>query len=120
MLSPPKFVVSRYLLGADAPRDLIEIFRQATTSVRPDVMALRMRSVISVDVRRSFAACQLPILYLRATQDRLVRRRSLVELQKIRTEMALVDVDGPHLLLQREPAKCAEVIVHYLSETFDL
>lgn len=70
---------------------------------------------MSVDVRRAFAACPLPILYLRATQDRLVKKRSLAEMQAIKPEMTIVEIEGPHFLLQREPLKCAEAIAHYLS-----
>lgn len=114
MIEPPQFVVSRYLLGEKPPIDLVETFRSATRSVRPDVLAFRMRSVINADVRKAFAACRLPVLYLRARQDRLVKPRSLVEMQKIKPEMTVAEIDGPHLLLQREPAKCVEAIVRYL------
>ncbi len=114
-LEPPQFVVSRYLLGKKPPLDLVETFRRARRSVRPDVLAFRMRSVINVDVRRALAACHLPILYLCARQDRLVKTRSLAQMKKIRPEMTIVEIEGPHLLLQREPAKCVEAIAHYLS-----
>lgn len=114
MLEPPLFVISRYLLGEKPPIDLVEKFRRAKRSVPPDVLAFRMRSVMNADVRRDFAACRLPILYLIATQDRLVKRRSLAQMQKIKPEMNSVEIEGPHLLLQREPAKCIEAIADYL------
>ena len=113
MFGPPQFVVSRYLLGEKPPIDLVEAFRHAKRSVRPDVLAFRMRSVMSVDVRGAFAACRLPILYLLATQDRLVKTRNLAQMQKIQPEMTIAEIEGPHFLLQREPAKCA--IADYLS-----
>ena len=113
-LDPPQFVVGRYLLGENPPIDLVETFRRAKRSVRSDVLAFRMRSVINADVRKAFAACRLPILYLRAKQDRLVKTRSLVQMQEIKLEMTVVEIEGPHLLLQREPAKCAEAIGHFL------
>ena len=115
MLEPPQFVVSRYLLGEKPPIDLVKTFRHAKRSVPPDVLAFRMRSVIDADVRRAFVACRLPILYLFGTQDRLVKPRSLTQMQKIKPEMSIVEIEGPHLLLQREPAKCSEAIAHYLS-----
>lgn len=115
MPEPPQLVVSRYLLGENPPVDLVEAFRRAKRSVPPEVLAFRMRSVMNADVRRAFAACGLPILYLRAKQDRLVKARSLTEMQKIKPKMTIVEIEGPHLLLQREPEKCAEAIAHYLS-----
>ena len=65
MLEPPQVVVSRYLLGEKPPIDLVETFRSAKRSVPPEVLAFRMRSFMNADVRRAFAACRLPILYLR-------------------------------------------------------
>ena len=112
---PPQFVVNRYLLGKKPPIDLVETFWHAKRSVRPDVLAFRMRSVMNVDVREAFAACRLPILYLLAKQDRLVKIRSLAQMRKIKPEMTIVEIEGPHLLLQREPAKCVEAVTHYLS-----
>lgn len=114
MIEPPQFVVSRYLLGERPPIDLVNTFRCAKRSVRPDVLAFRMRIVINADVRKAFAACRLPVLYLRARQDRLVKTRSLVEMQKLKPEMTVVEIDGPHLLLQREPERCVEAMVRYL------
>jgi pimeloyl-[acyl-carrier protein] methyl ester esterase len=114
-LEPPQFVVSRYLLGDNPPDDLVETFRRAKRSVRPGVLAFRMRSVINVDVRLAFAACRLPILYLRARQDRLVKARSAAQMKRIQPGMTIVEIKGPHLLLQREPEKCVEAIARYLS-----
>jgi pimeloyl-ACP methyl ester carboxylesterase len=113
-LEPPRVFVSRYFLGEEPPVYLVETFRRAKRSVRPKVLALRMRSVVNADVRKAFAACRLPILYLRARQDRLVKPRSLVEMQRIKPEMTAIGIDGPHLLLQRQPAKCVEAIARYL------
>jgi len=113
-LEPPQFVVSRYLLGEKPPIDLVETFLQAKRSVRADVLAFRMRTVINADARKAFAACRAPVFYLRAQRDRLVKQRSLVEMRRIKPDMTVVEIDGPHLLLQREPAKCVEAIVDYL------
>jgi pimeloyl-ACP methyl ester carboxylesterase len=115
VVGPPQFVVNRYLLGEKPPLDLVETFWNAKRSVRPDVLAFRMRSVMNVDVREAFAACRLPTLYLLAKQDRLVKIRSLAQMRRIKPEMTIVEIEGPHLLMQCEPAKCVEAIAHYLS-----
>lgn len=114
-LELPQFVINRYLLGKKPPIPLVETFRRALRTVPPAVLAFRMRNVMNTDVRRPFAACSLPILYLLATHDRLVKRRSLAQMQEIKPEMSCVEIEGPHLLLQREPSRCVEAIAHYLS-----
>ena len=114
VFGPPQFVISRYLLGKKSGIDLVETFRRAMRSVRPEVLLLRIRSVMNVDVRKAFGECRLPILYLLAKQDRLVKTRSLTQMQKIKPEMTIVEIDGPHFLLQREPEECVEAITQYL------
>ena len=111
---PPQFFIERYFLGPKPPRHLVESFRYARHSVPAEVLAFRMRSVLSVDVRKAFAECRLPILYLAGKQDRLVKRRSVNEMLRIQPNMRVVEIDGPHLLLQREPAKCFEAIGGFL------
>lgn len=113
-LEPPQFFIERYFLGPKPFRHLVESFRYARHSVPAEVLAFRMRSVLNVDVRRAFAACRVPILYLLGKQDRLVRRRSVDEMLKIQPDMRVAEIDGPHLLLQREPDKCFEAIDRFL------
>ena len=111
---PPQFFIERYLLGPDPPIQLVEMFQQARRSVPPEVLASRMRSVLKVDVRNALAACRVPILYLLGKQDRLVCRRSVDEMLRIQPNIRVVEIDGPHLLFQREPAKCFEAIDRFL------
>lgn len=111
---PPHFFIERYFLGPKPPKYLVESFRYARHAVPAEVLAFRMRSVLNVDVRRAFAACRVPILYLLGKQDRLVKRRSVNEMLRILPNMRVVEIDGPHLLLQREPDKCFEAIDRFL------
>lgn len=112
---PPEFFIRRYLLGGHAPASLSESLRQALGCVSPEVLAYRVRCVMRVDVRDELQACRMPILYLAAKRDKLVRRRSLTLIQAIKPGVEVVEVEGPHLLLQREPERCAEVIDQFVS-----
>ena len=111
---PPQFFVERFLLGATPPIELVELFQRARASVPAEVLAFRMRCVLNVDVRKEFAWCRLPILYLFGKQDRLVKRRSVEQMLRVQPHMCVAEVDGPHLLLQREPVKCFEAINQFL------
>lgn len=104
------------LVGVDAPPRLIETVREAISSVRPEVLAGRLRAVLRCDVRSDLAAISVPILYLRAKHDRLVKARCLAEMRRIRPELRSVELNGPHFLLQREPQKTAEIVASFLEE----
>ena len=108
----PGFWVEMFLAGPDAPRALVTAVKAAASWVEPEVMAGRVRDVLTCDVRAELARISVPILYLQAAQDQLVSPACLTEAQRIKPEETIV-VDGPHLLMQREPKLCADVVVRF-------
>jgi hypothetical protein len=46
--------------------------------------------------------------------DRLVSASSLEELRGIKPQIAVIVLEGPHLLIQREPHKAAETVVRFV------
>jgi pimeloyl-ACP methyl ester carboxylesterase len=110
----PKFVVSHFLIGPNAPESLHKAVREATRSVRPKVLATRLRQVLEVDVRSGLGNVSVPILYIQARQDRLVGQSCLEEIQGIKHQIKVAQINGPHLILQREPRQCAEIVARFL------
>lgn len=112
---PPQFAIRRFLIGNEASHHLSETLTQAIGSVAPKVLAARLRSVLEVDAREALSLCRVPILYLAAKQDKLVRRRSLREMRAIKPEIEVCEIEGPHLELQSEPEQSVEVIESFMS-----
>lgn len=111
-LKLPRWAVTRFMLGEGAPRELIEAVLHAVARVEPKVLAERAREIAATNVRREFGSLQVPTLLLQPTEDRLlpaVCRTKCVE----GVACTQVAIDGPHLLLQRQPAKCAEAITQW-------
>jgi len=111
----PKMAAEWWLLGADPPQALVRSLREAISRIEPEVMVARLRAVLNCDMRDEMAAVSVPILYMRASQDRLVHPECQKEMELIHPGHTVV-VDGPHLLLQRKPALAAEVVVRFLRE----
>jgi len=112
--SLPMWVVRLLLVGATAPQPLLAAVSTAVSSVKPTVMSARFRAVISCDARVELGRVSVPILYVQATQDRLVRELCLDEIQRIRPEINMAKIVGPHLILQREPRQAAEVVAEFV------
>jgi pimeloyl-ACP methyl ester carboxylesterase len=55
-------------------------------------------------------------MYIQAESDRLVRAESLREIQRLRPDTVLALIPAPHLVLQREPQKAAEIIVRFIRQ----
>ena len=113
-LPMPNVAARRWLVGADASPSLLRAVRAAIASVKPDVLAARLRAVLACDVRGAVGQIGVPILYIRAEQDRLVSVLCVEELRQIKPEMAVVALKGPHLLLQRQPQRAAEAVVRFI------
>jgi pimeloyl-ACP methyl ester carboxylesterase len=70
-LRPPRPIVEYFLVGKNAPSVLIQELRCAAKGVRPEVLSSRMQEVLNCDARDELARTTIPLLYLRATNDRL-------------------------------------------------
>ena len=114
----PSFA-ERFLLGTNAPASLRASLRSAISSVAPNVLASRLRAVLTCNARAELARIEAPILYIQAAQDRLVPRRCLEEILKIKPQTEAASIDGPHLLLQRAPQKSAEIVERFMRQLAD-
>jgi pimeloyl-[acyl-carrier protein] methyl ester esterase len=111
---PPDFILEYFVVGPHAPESLKLAFRQAVRSVSPEVLAERARAVIRCDARREIGEVNVPLLYLRGTEDRLVGEESLDQIKRLHPETISFCVRAPHLLLQREPRVAAKAITQFL------
>jgi pimeloyl-ACP methyl ester carboxylesterase len=102
------------MLGSDAPEPLVREVTESLSHLPPRVLGARLRSVATANEIPAYLQTQLPIFYLRGEQDRLVGEHAVQSLIQLRPGLQLVRLDGPHLLLQREPERCAEVLTRML------
>jgi len=109
----PNLAAKLWLVGPDAPPSLLSAVRSAVSSVHSKVLAARLRTVLGCDVRAELGRVAAPVLYIQAQQDRLVSPACLEELRRIKPQMAVAVLEGPHLLLQREPRRVAEVVAGF-------
>jgi len=106
----PRPVLHWALLGRHQTAALAELVEAAIGVVRPAVLAARLRAILQVDVATELRTCQLPVLYLSATEDRLVPPRSLASILELYPAVESVSLVGPHLLLQVAAQGAAEAI----------
>ncbi|MGZ5969311.1 MAG: alpha/beta fold hydrolase [Polyangiales bacterium] len=107
---PPAFVLRALLAGWDADDELVEAFQASIGSVHPAVTAARVRAVLDVDVTEQLVECPVPLLYIRAEDEALLRAGIAEELRERRPDLELASLPGPHLVLQRHPREAWEVM----------
>jgi pimeloyl-[acyl-carrier protein] methyl ester esterase len=113
-LRPPRWAVRRYLLGADAPRDLIAAFYDAIDSSDPATLLHRIEIVLRCDVGQLLRQMTVPTLCLSSAHDRIVKQNSVGELAGKYSFIDVVELNGPHLLLQRQPEEALHAILRFI------
>jgi len=116
VLALPAFAVRLLLAGADAPPVLVAAVQSAISSVKPRVLSARIRAILTCDARAALSQVAVPLLYIQATQDRLVGPACLDEVRQIRPDAEVAVIAGPHLILQRQPQLCADAISKFLEK----
>ena len=114
--SPPQFLVQHFFLGRCRTEELQGILQRLPELVAPEVMASRVEAVSSVDARGVLSSCPVPILYLQASQDRLVPDRALAEVLRVRPEVEHRRIDSPHFVFQVAPDEAWGHILTFLRD----
>jgi pimeloyl-[acyl-carrier protein] methyl ester esterase len=111
----PLQAVSWWLLGRWATPQLEEALQNALLKVTPQVLKARAAIALKVKALVTCHSISLPVLYLRATNDRLLSRRAGRQICQEIERCTIRDIEGPHLLLQAVPKACADIVVEFAS-----
>jgi pimeloyl-ACP methyl ester carboxylesterase len=113
-VKPPKRLLSYLLLGKQSTPALQTDLQAAAMQVTAQVMKVRLAAVIGVDVTNLMATIKVPILYLQANDDRLVPNSASSQICSANPKTQMVEIDGPHCLLQAAPLNAAKVVLDWL------
>ena len=95
---------------------LISNIQKATAELSREVYFYRLREIADVDVTNILENCDLPILYMRATRDRLVYESSMKLVEKYANNLTVENFYVPHMLLQTQPKQAVESIKRFINE----
>lgn len=112
----PIAVLAFFLTGRFSTPALRSALSNALSKVSPEVLKVRLLSVLAVDVSTKLAAINAPVLYLRALHDRVVPAAASRLVKHICPQTRRVDVDAPHFLLQARPIDAAQIISTFLQD----
>ena len=105
--------ISKRLLGRYSTTHLQSQLEQTLALVSLDTIRTRIAEVAKIDVSTELGQICAPILYLRATRDCLVKRRSWENILKNASHAHLAEIEGPHLLLQAKPSEAAGIATQF-------
>jgi pimeloyl-ACP methyl ester carboxylesterase len=112
----PAMLANAVLMGRYSTPSNRERLSAAMHKVSAQTWRARLRAVHTVDVTRQLQAAKVPILYLRASGDRLVRRSAWHLINRLLPSAQLAELEGPHFLLQAKPVESAARIAAFARE----
>ena len=110
----PPMLAEPWLHAGRGTPALRRLHAAAMARVAAPVLRARVAALLSVDRRAELRRIAVPMLYLRATRDRLVPSSAARRVLEVRPDVQLVEIAGPHMLLQTEPVACAEALREFL------
>jgi pimeloyl-ACP methyl ester carboxylesterase len=110
----PIRLTGTFLLGRFASEPLLEAMRSTLAEVPMATLKARTDVVLGVDVRPALSKIRVPVLYLRAMEDRLIPRRCVDVIAAAVAQTRIVDVVAPHFLLQAAPAVAAAAVRSFI------
>lgn len=106
-----------FLLGRFSTPRLRTALAGAVAAVAPAVLRQRARAALAVDVAGALANIRVPLLYLRASEDRLVPGSASALIAASVVHTRIVDFVAPHFLLQVVPAAAAAAVAGFIGGT---
>lgn len=112
----PNAMLNFFLLGTFSNNELSSVLSRAVRQVSSPVLLARLKAVLSVNVSEKFSSLKVPVLYLRASHDRVVPRTSSEIVLLLNSRSKVVQIEAPHFLLQTVPVKAAQVVGSFAQE----
>lgn len=110
----PMTLLSYLLLGRFATPTLRAALSRSIANVVPKVLRARARATLTVDNSDLLCRIQVPILYLRASEDRVVSRASSDIVVSLAPHTEVVEFSAPHFLIQVLPSQVAAAVVEFI------
>lgn len=102
-----------WLFGRYGSRSLRQQVQNALTLVSSQTLKARLKQVLTQDVSGLCRRVAVPVLDLRAQEDRLVPARARRGLEDL-PQLTQASIPGPHLLLQTKPQGAVDVILGFM------
>jgi pimeloyl-ACP methyl ester carboxylesterase len=106
-------VMAPLLFGRFNSPDLRSAVRHALECVSRDTLRERLKAVLGVDYSAKLKHVAAPILYLQASEDRIVPASAGKFIMKAAPSVQIVKMRGPHLLLQTLPREAATIVLSF-------
>ncbi len=115
-LMPPLAVLEILLMGRWRNLQVRQALHSSLQDVPPRVLKSRLLCAMRVDVRGQFDRIGVPVLYLRASRDRLLRKGVALDFAMVARPPRQIDIKAPHFLFQAAASEAAQGIRRFIDD----
>jgi pimeloyl-[acyl-carrier protein] methyl ester esterase len=112
--SLPRWLRAVLMWGSFSPQRAPPQSERAIAGVAPAVIRRRIAALLAADETAARGRVLVPTLVLRARRDRVISNAATRCLLDVIPGATVVQIDGPHLLLQACPAPSAAAVLEFL------
>lgn len=106
----PLFPAMPLLMGHWSTSAWRHRIREALRRTHAKVIRDRLLAMSTVDATARIADIECPLLYLKASDDRLIGADGWHAIRDLSRNAVCIEIEGPHFLLQAKPRECAAAI----------
>lgn len=111
----PLSVFDFFLMGRFSTARLRALLARALAKISPAVLRERACAALAVDQTTALRKVRVPLLYLRAREDRMVGKSASQWVLAQSADAQLVEFEAPHFLLQTLPAEAAAIVSEFVA-----
>jgi pimeloyl-[acyl-carrier protein] methyl ester esterase len=112
-LYPASYQVKALLSGTEV-RSLRKLVAEAHSSAGAVALATRARAAMAVDTSEILKACRVPVMYLRAADDRLIAASRAEEARRLLPTLIVESTPGPHMALVTNPTMSWQALQRFM------
>jgi len=112
----PDSAIKQLVTGGVCERALLTAIKEAIRTVKPEVLAHRVRLMFEFDFSNALKELRAPLLCLAGTQDKLAAPKAIKNLLAAKENAACVTFDTSHLVLQTHPKEALQAILEFVQK----
>jgi pimeloyl-ACP methyl ester carboxylesterase len=113
-IRPPAILLRIFIMGYTELNYLMPLFQQTALSIKPDIMAARLREAFTMDARKELLACRCPVLLVTGKHDRILGKSASNLIRKLRPDIPQHQIEAGHCVIECWPDKFAREIQDFV------
>lgn len=96
--------------------ELDKLTYEAINTVNRNVLIKHVYDIMKVDTIETLKTIDIAMLYILPDSDKLVHQDSAKLMVAANPQISIIDIEGPHFILQSKPSECVNIIDNFISQ----